>query len=73
MNETESLEFDHEYSLHLSIGLSGCDRVGSINPANESSYTKAEWDALSLVEQEHWIEEACDDWANELIEKGWEV
>lgn len=69
---TEKLPYNHTYTLTLSIG-SGADLSESCNPAQDSSYSEAEWNALSRDQQEEWLNEEATSWADPLVEIDWHL
>lgn len=60
--------WNHDYKVHLSIGLTGCDRSATINPSKDSSYSEEEWNNLSEGERERWLYAEAEDWANNFID-----
>lgn len=62
------MKYNHNYTMTLSIGFSGAEREETVNPAEHSTYSEEEWNALSEKEQQEWLNSQAKDWAHEYIE-----
>ena len=51
----------------LGIGFSGAEHDDIICPRIDSSYTEAEWDALSEKEREDWVASSAVEWSQNYI------
>jgi len=68
--KTRSLPYSHDYPVSVNIGLAG-EQADSINPATESSYTEEEWNALTMEQQEEWLDTEAREWAMQFVDYGW--
>jgi hypothetical protein len=66
------LPYNNGYKVHLDIGDGGAGVDDTINPANNSSYSEAEWNALSRDEQEAWLDGELQEWAQNFMNTHWE-
>lgn len=73
MDEETKLPWSHDYTMTVSIGFSGAERTGVVDPARDSIYSEDEWNALSRHEQEDWLRGEVDDFASNCVESRWSL